>query len=247
MKKIKKKNLDPSFFDALMGIDCDFLNTNDQQQTNFETINTQKILNQLIKTSSLSNNNCDNNDTFEITNEQIDLLLKSSNLLNDSNYSSRSSSADEEISAKKPKRNCKKPKFFDEIEDSTQDTTHSNNNNNCNNNEDDDYSNFSSQSMVKRKVAGSGRNSTKNVTRGRTPRRNNSVDSNDAYKKESNKEAATRYRIKKLSEKDQLFETKVHLERQNDDTKKKIDHVQTEINYLKNLLCQVLLTKGILS
>ena len=56
-----------------------------------------------------------------------------------------------------------------------------------------------------------------------------------------------RYRIKKMSEKDQLFETKVHLEKQNDDTQKKIEHVQTEINYLKNLLCQVLLTKGILS
>lgn len=66
-------------------------------------------------------------------------------------------------------------------------------------------------------------------------------------KKESNKEAASRYRMKKLSEKDRLFETKEYLEKQNDDVKKKIDHVQTEINYLKNIIVQMLLTKGVLS
>ena len=70
---------------------------------------------------------------------------------------------------------------------------------------------------------------------------------NEAPKKESNKEAASRYRMKKLSEKDRLFEAKQELEKQNDDVKKKIDHVQTEINYLKNIIVQMLLTKGILN
>jgi len=65
-------------------------------------------------------------------------------------------------------------------------------------------------------------------------------------KKECNKEAATRYRLKKLSEKEQLFETRIHLEKENDQVKKNIELVQTEINYLKNLLVQMILTKGII-
>ena len=65
-------------------------------------------------------------------------------------------------------------------------------------------------------------------------------------KKESNKEAATRYRLKKLSEKDTLFETRMHLEKENDNVKKKIELAQTEISYLKNILVQMLLTKGVL-
>lgn len=69
----------------------------------------------------------------------------------------------------------------------------------------------------------------------------------DPMKKESNKEAANRYRIKKLNEKDKLFETKQGLEKDNDQIKKRIELVQTEINYLKNLLVQMLLTKGVLN
>ena len=71
--------------------------------------------------------------------------------------------------------------------------------------------------------------------------------SGDPVKKESNKEAATRYRLKKLSEKDRMFETRVKLEKDNDHVKKRIELVQTEINYLKNLLVQMLLTKGALN
>ena len=74
---------------------------------------------------------------------------------------------------------------------------------------------------------------------------NNSGSSNDPIKKESNKEAATRYRLKKMNEKDQLFETRIHLEKENDQVKKKIELVQTEINYLKMLLVQMLLSKGV--
>jgi hypothetical protein len=74
---------------------------------------------------------------------------------------------------------------------------------------------------------------------------NNSGSTTDPMKKESNKEAATRYRLKKLNEKDQLFETRIHLEKENDQVKKKIELVQTEINYLKMLLVQMLLSKGV--
>jgi hypothetical protein len=212
----------------------DFLNnmSHEDIQANVETINTTKILNQLIRTNSSA--------SLEITNEQIDLLLKSSN----SNSSdSRRNSVD--------KRIRKKKRYLYEDENSmTQDTLDSND---YEEDEDDDGEDEedenSNQLNVKRKTRSNNKNGKKMLKTGsRTTKRKNSNDSsNGVFKKESNKEAATRYRIKKMSEKDQLFETKVHLEKQNDDTQKKIDHVQTEINYLKNLLCQVLLTKGILS
>ncbi len=76
---------------------------------------------------------------------------------------------------------------------------------------------------------------------------NTNSSSNFGSKRFSNKDAATKYRMKKLNEKDKLFETKTILEKENDDVKKKIDHVQTEVDYLKNLLVQMLLTKGILN
>lgn len=64
-------------------------------------------------------------------------------------------------------------------------------------------------------------------------------------KKDSNKEAATKYRLKKLSEKDQLFDMRGTLEKDNDGVKKKIELVQTEINYLKMLLVQMLTARGV--
>ena len=230
----------------------DFLNniSNEGLQTNVETINTQKILNQLIRTNSSSTA------SSEITNEQIDLLLKSSNLLTDSNSSnsnSRRTSVDKRI--RKKKRYLYEEEEEPEEEYSmTQDTLDSNTNDDENDDEededdeDDQDEEDTNQFAVKRKTRSTSKNGKKiSKTLNRTSKRKTSTDSNGMFKKESNKEAATRYRIKKMSEKDQLFETKVHLEKQNDDTQKKIDHVQTEINYLKNLLCQVLLTKGILS
>jgi hypothetical protein len=66
-------------------------------------------------------------------------------------------------------------------------------------------------------------------------------------KKESNKEAATRYRLKKMSEKDRLFETKQNLEKENDQMKKKIELLKTEIYYLKHILVQLLFNKGLLT
>jgi len=68
----------------------------------------------------------------------------------------------------------------------------------------------------------------------------------DPTKKESNKEAATRYRLKKLSEKERLFQTRMCLENENNEVKRKIEMASTEINYLKSLLVQMLLTKGMI-
>jgi hypothetical protein len=66
-------------------------------------------------------------------------------------------------------------------------------------------------------------------------------------KKDANKEAATRYRLKKLSEKDRMFEMRMGLEKENDEIKRRCELVVTEINYLKSLLVQMLLTKGVMS
>ncbi|CAF1098013.1 unnamed protein product [Brachionus calyciflorus] len=69
----------------------------------------------------------------------------------------------------------------------------------------------------------------------------------DPIKKESNKEAATRYRIKKSNERESLFQTKQNLEKDNDQIRQRIELIQIEISYLKNMLVQTLLTKGILN
>jgi len=77
--------------------------------------------------------------------------------------------------------------------------------------------------------------------------KNKTIDQLDPTKKDANKEAATRYRLKKLSEKDKMFETRMLLEKENDEIKRRCELVTTEINYLKNLLVQMLLTKGMMS
>lgn len=62
-------------------------------------------------------------------------------------------------------------------------------------------------------------------------------------KRESNKAAANRYRLKKQKEKDDLFiECEMH-ERRNMELKRDIDDIQTEINCIKNLLVEALLSK----
>lgn len=80
---------------------------------------------------------------------------------------------------------------------------------------------------------------------------NNGGDDDDSSslknnKDSSNKDAAFRYRLKKLSEKDRLFETRELLERENGEVKRRIDLAQAEISYLKTLLVQMLLNKGYL-
>jgi len=66
-------------------------------------------------------------------------------------------------------------------------------------------------------------------------------------KKQSNKEAAIRYRHKKTREKETLFHERDSFESENRELKKKIDDVQTEINFVKNILVEMLLKKNILS
>lgn len=80
----------------------------------------------------------------------------------------------------------------------------------------------------------------------------NSIDDSDSLQsstsfKKTNKQAALRYRLKKVNEKDKLFEAKDYLEKQNDNIKREIDHVKTEIDHLKTLIVQILMLKGIMS
>jgi len=63
-------------------------------------------------------------------------------------------------------------------------------------------------------------------------------------KKESNKAAANRYRSKKQKEKDDLFTECQLYELKNVDLKKEIEDVQSEINCIKNLLVEALITKS---
>lgn len=72
-------------------------------------------------------------------------------------------------------------------------------------------------------------------------------DNDDDLKKRSNKEAALRYRQKKLKQKEQLFCERDEYERENQVLKKKIDDIQVEINFVKNILVEMLLKKNLLS
>jgi hypothetical protein len=62
-------------------------------------------------------------------------------------------------------------------------------------------------------------------------------------KRESNKQAALRYRNKKLKERDELFNECERYAVKNDLMKKKIDDIQTEISFIKSLLVDALIAK----
>lgn len=62
-------------------------------------------------------------------------------------------------------------------------------------------------------------------------------------KKESNKAAASRYRSKKLKEKDQLFTECELYEKKNETMKQKISDIEAEINSVRSLLLQAFLMK----
>ena len=62
-------------------------------------------------------------------------------------------------------------------------------------------------------------------------------------KKQNNKEAAIRYRLKKVKEKFNLFATRDSFKNENEDLKKKIEDIQIEINFVKNILVEMLLKK----
>lgn len=66
------------------------------------------------------------------------------------------------------------------------------------------------------------------------------VKSGKISKKESNKNAAVRYRVKKTKERDLLFQECDLYERNNTELKGKIDAIEQEIGFIKNLLIQAI-------
>jgi hypothetical protein len=62
-------------------------------------------------------------------------------------------------------------------------------------------------------------------------------------KKESNKAAAERYRLKKMREKEMLFSECELYAKKNVDLKRKISDIQTEISFIKSLLVEALIAK----
>lgn len=78
------------------------------------------------------------------------------------------------------------------------------------------------------------------------PRRRSSgrgVTSGRICKRESNREAANRYRVKKQKERDSLFAECAKYDEINNELRKKIDETQAEISIIKNLLLEALATK----
>jgi len=69
------------------------------------------------------------------------------------------------------------------------------------------------------------------------------VKSGKISKKESNKNAALRYRVKKTKERDLLFQECNLYQRKNKELKEKIDAAEQEIGLIKNLLIQAINTK----
>lgn len=62
-------------------------------------------------------------------------------------------------------------------------------------------------------------------------------------KRVQNKDAATRYRVKKRSEQDKLFEVAEGIEQENSKLKDQVASISKEIEYLKNLMLEVYKTK----
>jgi len=62
-------------------------------------------------------------------------------------------------------------------------------------------------------------------------------------KRVQNKDAATRYRVKKRSEQDLLFDAAEKAEKENNELKEQVASINKEIEYLKNLMIEVYKTK----
>lgn len=79
----------------------------------------------------------------------------------------------------------------------------------------------------------------------RTPRKKSlKVEDRRIRKKEQNKTAATRYRIKKKIELEVLLEEEAELEVRNRQLKERHDELASEIRYLKNLMREVFLNRS---
>lgn len=66
-------------------------------------------------------------------------------------------------------------------------------------------------------------------------------------KKEQNKNAATRYRMKKKAEIEEILEEERSLQKTNEDLENKIGDVQKEIKYLKGLMRELFKAKGLIN
>lgn len=66
-------------------------------------------------------------------------------------------------------------------------------------------------------------------------------------KKEQNKNAATRYRMKKKAEVEEILEEERGLQKQNEDLDNKIGDLQREIKYLKGLMRDLFRAKGLIN
>ena len=64
-------------------------------------------------------------------------------------------------------------------------------------------------------------------------------------KKEQNKTAALRYRLKKRAEQDQFVDETTQLEKRNQELKDKVEQMTREIGYLKDLMQEVYKVKGL--
>lgn len=74
-----------------------------------------------------------------------------------------------------------------------------------------------------------------------------SCEDKKSRKKEQNKNAATRYRMKKKAEIEEILEEERNLQKQNDDLENKIGDLQRELKCLKGLMRDVFKAKGLVN
>lgn len=74
-----------------------------------------------------------------------------------------------------------------------------------------------------------------------------STEDKKSRKKEQNKNAATRYRLKKKAEIEEILEEERKLQKKNEELENKIGDVQREIKYLKGLMRDLFKAKGLIN
>lgn len=74
-----------------------------------------------------------------------------------------------------------------------------------------------------------------------------STEDKKSRKKEQNKNAATRYRLKKKAEVEEILEEERNLQKKNEELENKIGDVQREIKYLKGLMRDLFKAKGLIN
>ena len=105
-----------------------------------------------------------------------------------------------------------------------------------------------SHSVRKRKFVNSGEEipKVKVILSDNVPKRASKPKDRRERKKVQNKEAAARYRIKKRMEEKELSDEVAGLESDQQKLQEKHDELQSEIKYLKSLMCEILRKRGIM-